>query len=102
MTNISLTAKESAMLAAFILEGRECNGASSAEELLEDNMTWASASDLCARLGWSKQEVGGVMSALDLKGLIQDSGESARGARDTDWYATPEGLRVGFPLTEAA
>jgi prophage antirepressor-like protein len=99
---LTLTAKESAMLSAFISEGRECNGANSVDALLHDNMTFMSASDLCAALGWTAQEAGGVMSALDLKCLIADSGESARGASGTDWYATPKGIRLGFTLTEAA
>lgn len=96
MTN--LTAKEAAMITTFIREGMSVNGSTTAEELLHDNMTWMSASDLCAELGWNKQEVGGVMSALQLKGLIIDSGESARDARDTDWYASEKAITEFFHL----
>jgi N-acetylneuraminic acid mutarotase len=96
MTN--LTEKEATMIAAFIRAGIDCNGSRSAEELLCDNMTWMSASDLCADLGWNKQEVGGVMSALSEKGLIVDSGESAREARDNDWYASEEAIKKYFTL----
>jgi len=94
----NLTEKETIMIAAFILEGIDCNGAATAEELLGDNMTWMSATDLCDTLGWNKQEVGGVMSALSEKGLIVDSGDSARGARDTDWYASDEAIVEFFHL----
>ncbi len=94
----TLTEKETQMLVAFIAAGVDVNGADSAEELQQDNMTWMSATDLCGALGWNKQEVGGVMSALDTKGLIGDSQESARGARDTDWTATSAGIDLGFPL----
>ena len=94
----NLTEKEAAMIAAFIREGIRTNGAKSADALIEDNMTWNSASDLCRTLGWSKQEVGGVMSALYEKGLIVDSGESARGARDNDWYASKRAIREFFHL----
>lgn len=96
MTN--LTEKETAMIVAFLREGIDCNGATTAEELLDDNMTWMSATDLCDTLGWNKQEVGGVMSALSEKGLIHDSGESARDARDTDWYASDEAIIEFFHL----
>jgi transcription initiation factor IIE alpha subunit len=96
MTN--LTEKETAMIAAFIREGIRCNGSATAEELLSDNMTWMSATDLCDTLGWNKQEVGGVMSALQEKGLIEDSGESARGARDTDWTASNQAIKEFFHL----
>ena len=96
MTN--LTAKETAMIVAFIKEGKECTNAQSAEDMIHDNMSWMSATDLCAELGWNKQEVGGVMSALFEKGLISDSGESARGARDTDWYARDKAIIEFFHL----
>jgi len=96
MTN--LTEKEATMIAAFIREGINCMGATSAEGLLDDNMTWMSATDLCMELGWTKQEVGGVMSALSEKGLIVDSGESAREARDNDWYASNKAIIEFFHL----
>jgi len=96
MTN--LTEKETAMIVAFLSEGINCNGAETAEELLSDNMTWMSATDLCDTLGWNKQEVGGVMSALQEKGLIVDCGESARGARDNDWYASDKTIIEFFHL----
>jgi transcription initiation factor IIE alpha subunit len=96
MTN--LTEKETKMIAAFIREGAQCVGATTCEELLGDNMTWMSATDLCMELGWNKQEVGGVMSALQEKGMIVDYGESARGARDNDWYASDKAIIEFFHL----
>ncbi len=96
MTN--LTEKEAAMIVAFLREGIDCNCSTTADELLQDNMTWMSATDLCDTLGWNKQEVGGVMSALSEKGLIHDYGESARGARDTDWYASDKAIIEFFHL----
>jgi len=94
----TLTLKETVVLKAFIVAGVDCNGSKSMQDLLDDNMTWMSASDLCKDLGWTKQEVGGVMSQLEAKGLICNSGESARGARDTDWYATDDGIKAGWDL----
>ena len=87
MTN--LTEKETAMIVAFIREGAECNGATEAEHVLDDNMTWMSATDLCKVLGWNKQEVGGVMSSLQ---------ESSRGAQDNDWYASDKAITEFFHL----
>jgi prophage antirepressor-like protein len=96
MTN--LTEKETAMIVAFIREGAECNGATEAEHVLDDNMTWMSATDLCKVLGWNKQEVGGVMSSLQEKRMINDSGESSRGAQDNDWYASDKAITEFFHL----
>ncbi len=93
-----LTEKETAMIVAFIIEGKDCTNAQSAEAMLQDNMPWMSDTDLCEALGWNAQEVGGVMAALSEKGLIQDSGESAREAQDTDWYATDEAIEKYFDL----
>lgn len=93
---MQLTDKEKQMLAAFIEEGVECNGAETIEELKNDNMTCMSASDLKSVLGWSKQSIGGVMGSLSEKGLIADSGDSSRGAKDTDWYATDKGIDIGW------
>ena len=94
----TLTEKESAMITAFIREGCDLTWELAEEGLIGDNMTYVSASDLCRSLGWDKQTVGGVMSALSEKRLIADSYESTRGARDTDWYATDAAIREFFGL----
>ncbi len=95
----NLTWKEAVMLIAFIKEGCSVNGAKSVEGLLEDNMTWMDAVDLQRATGWKSESVGGVMSALQAKGLIEDSGERVNGEPGPSfWYATDEGLKVGFPL----
>ena len=96
-----LTTLEVTVLVAFINAGVDCCGASSAEHLKNDNMTWSSAPDLVKATGLGKHTVSGVMSALQDKGLIMDSGESARGARQTDWTATDEGIDLGWPLAHA-
>ena len=97
MTN-TLTSNETAMLKAFIDEGKDNCGSKSIEAMIGDNMTWMSATDLCAALGWNKQKVGGTMAALLEKGLIADSGQSAREANDSDWFASDEGIKQGFNL----
>ena len=99
MTN--LTDLEVTVLVAFINAGTDCNGASSIEALKEDNMTWMSAPDLVKATGLGKHTVSGVMSALQEKGLICDSGESTRGVSQTDWTATDKGIDIGWPLAHA-
>ena len=96
-----LTFLETTVLVAFINEGIDCCGASSADYLKSDNMTWMSAPDLVKATGLSKHTVSGVMSALQEKGLICDSGESARGARQSDWYCTNRGIDIGWPIATA-
>lgn len=98
MTN-TLTEKETIVFRAFLLEGCNVNGATTAEELVSDNMTWMSATDIQEVTGWSKQAVGGVMASLSEKGMIIDSGESPRGARDTDWAADEWAIEEFWHLT---
>ena len=94
----TLTEKEAAMLVAFIQEGAECNGADCAEHLLEDNMTWQDPGFLKDVLGWSFEQIGGVMSSLEAKGLIVNSGEPLPERSVNAWTASDEGIRVGWPL----
>jgi hypothetical protein len=98
---MTLTDKERAMLFVFLQEGINCNGSVIAAQLLEDNMTCCSATDLCGALGWNKQEVGGVMASLSTRGLIEDSGDSARGARDNDWFASDRAIETFFDAAYA-
>jgi len=96
MTN--LTIKEQQMLKAFINEGRDCIGAETAQELINDNMTWQDAGFLQDELGWSKQEIGGVMSSLMNKGLINPMGEPLPERSIEAWTATDEGIELGWDL----
>ena len=99
---MSLTELETRMLVAFIDEGVGCMSARNAEDLKDDNMTWNNADDLQAVLpDLNKQQIGAVMASLSEKGMIHDSGESARGARVSDWYASDEGIDIGFPIWES-
>ncbi len=91
-TNLNLTDKETEMLKAVVQEGIDVNCASCAQALKDDNMTWCNANDLRDALGWNKQVIGGVMSSLDAKVLICDTGDSARGARINDWVASDEAI----------
>ncbi len=95
---ITLTEKETTMLKAFVQEGIDCCGfeGMTADDLIDDNMTYNNADDLKDSLGWTKQEIGGVMSALSDKGLIFDCGDSPRSAQTNDWFASDEAIRWFF------
>ena len=94
----NFTDKEIKMLSAFGETGIDVTGAQDAESMLEDNMTWMNADDLAEELKLDKQTIGGVMASLLEKNLIEDSGESARGASVTDFYLTDEGIRAHWLL----
>lgn len=96
MTNVTLTTKEQEMLTAFIEAGQNINAAETAADMIDDNVTWCNADDLLEELGGTKQSIGGTMSALEAKNLIQDTEESPRGARCTDWIATHFGIEQHF------
>jgi hypothetical protein len=98
MNTINLTEKETAAFTAWVNEALGAMGGKIAAHLRDDNFSWMSAPDLVATLGWSKHEVSGIMSALDAKGLIEDSGESARGARQTDWYLTDKAIDLAVEM----
>lgn len=91
-----LTDLEKKVLLSFIEFGIENTGASDVEDLLSDNFTWMNAPDIYKATGLDKFVVAGLMSSLDKKGLIADSYESPRGSKATDWYATDDGIIVGF------
>lgn len=95
----TLTAKETEMLTAFIAEGADCNGAECAQDILDDNMTWLDAEELCEALGWDAQTVGGVMSSLEAKGMISDSAEPhpSKPNGPNAWTATDAGIEHGWP-----
>lgn len=101
MTNekkVTLTLNEMAMLRAFVDEGRNCNGATTPERLIEDNMTWQDAGYLGQALPeWSKHKIAGTMSALEEKGMIYNTGEPMNEERkQLAWVATHEGIRMGW------
>jgi hypothetical protein len=93
---LNLTEKETAMLQAFVQSGVDINGSTCAEDMTCDNMTYMNADDLQEDLGWSKQEIGGVMSALDSKAIISDMEESYRGAKINDWIANNHAIEWAF------
>ena len=68
MTN--LTELEKKVLVHMINEGCDCNGATTMEHVIEDNMTYTDVSSAAADTSLSRSQVKGVMSSLLKKGLI--------------------------------
>lgn len=81
----TLTEKELIVMKSFIGSSFSCSGA-----FHEDNMSWNNDKDIAEDTGLSRQQVAGLFGQLEAKGLIGDSGESARGDRCNDYYAIPE------------
>lgn len=53
----------------FMMANNNC-GATTVGQLINDNMSWAEASEIQNFTGWSRHKVAGVISAMDKKGLI--------------------------------
>ena len=80
-----LTEKELIVMSAFIASSYECSG-----DFHNDNMSWNNDADISSATNLSRQQVAGLFGQLQEKGLISNSGESARGDRCPDYFANPE------------
>lgn len=96
-----LTTKDLDILTEMVLEGMDVIGSSDIEAVREDNMTWMSARDLAKATSRTLKSVGGSMTSLTDKGLIANSGESARGEKYPDFFVTDKGLEVYERMRDA-
>lgn len=80
----NLTNKELEIIKLFIAESLDCCGAFDDEG---ENMSYMNAQDLVELTDYNAQEIGGIMSALEAKGLIQDTMDSARRLKINDFVA---------------
>lgn len=92
------TAKEIDAIRAIVAQGLSTMGGKSARDLHDDNMSWFDASDLMNDMGITREAAGGIMSALDSKGIIGDSGESKGATTGNDWYLTDSGIAIAESL----
>lgn len=69
---MELTKKEELALMAITNESLDGMGGTIPYDLHNDNYSWHNASILTERLGINKQEAGGIMSALEKKGLTAE------------------------------
>lgn len=101
---VMITDKENLVLAAMIYEGMDNLNTSEVVDLLNDNMTWMSPSEISEVTGISIIQLRGVMNSLSQKGLIVDSGESVingvslPGIHNNDWYVTDYGIGLAMDL----
>jgi hypothetical protein len=93
---VSLTSLELGVLRYIVGDGAACNGSRNPDELIADNITCCSVNDVSKALAMKLQAVGAVFASLGEKGMIACHGESARGAKNPDWFATDLGIRTGW------
>lgn len=99
MTMTGLTVKERNVLAVFIQEGIDCSGAENVDQMLSDNMTWTSVEDIVRATKYDFHQVGGILSALEAKGLIVNNGfGQGYGDRPVLWFASDDAIRLGWTL----
>lgn len=91
--SVGVTPKEQAVLQYCVWASG--NGATTLEEMLQDNMTWFSCKDLVEGLKISKASAAGLMSSLEAKGLAMDAEKGAPVRYDrADWVLTTAGLNA--------
>ena len=55
------------------------------EDLFDDNFSWFNRTDISTKMGCSKHEAAGLISALNDKSLID---------KDGDWFITNNGIKL--------
>lgn len=99
---LNVTDLEAKVLVAMCEEGLECMGGETAEDLKDDNMSWMKPSEMADATGIPMNQLRGVISSLEKKGLACDSGESMvdgvsrRSKNNNDWYLSDEGIDEAF------
>ena len=79
---MEITKLESQVLQVFYDEAVDCTG----ECTEEQNMSYNNANDVAKKLGLTEQQVGGVFTSLLNKGLIFDTGDSARKSSGASYF----------------
>lgn len=98
---MKLTDHETAVIVAMLQEGVECNGAEHVEDVLEDNMTWATVSDIRERTGFETETVKGVLGSLTKKGLVVAGYENST-TGESEQVLSDEGVEAAWPHMEDA
>jgi len=94
---MKLTAKENALLKVMREEGEGCTGASCAEDMKYDNMSFTLISDIKSAMKINDQQVGGIVTSLLEKGLI----DNEEGAENNEpmWALTNKGIDASYGET---
>ncbi|MCB9892736.1 MAG: hypothetical protein H6833_13870 [Planctomycetes bacterium] len=100
MTNatITTTAKETAVLIAYLNAGIDCNGADTVDAMLADNMTWGDVLSIAKATDMPQKTVKGVIASLDKKGLLVITDEGVNGEGPVQQVLSDAGVRYGFEL----
>ena len=85
MTQTKLTTLEIEVATLFALASSDCCGSFDDNE----NISYLNAKDLAKDTGYDMNKIGGIMTALINKDLIQDTHDSARGSRYNDFVGCP-------------
>lgn len=104
---VTLTAKEQTALVAIARNGLDAMGGTEPKDLHEDNMSWFDNSDLTTLTDMSKNQCAGLISSLEAKGLVVDSGEGINGQGPDQWFLSDSGIDLaqqvwGQPVAETA
>lgn len=104
---VTLTTKEHTALVAIARNGLDAMGGTEPKDLHDDNMSWFDNSDLTTLTGMSKNQCAGLISSLEAKGLVVDSGEGINGNGPDQWYLSNNGIDLaqqvwGQPVAETA
>ena len=85
-----LTTKEQTTFTAIVIEGLSNVCGEHPSELLDDNCSWFYPNDIVKRTDFNKNQVAGLLSSLEEKGLIANSGDGE--GWKAEWYTTETGL----------
>ena len=94
---MKLTNGEKVVLKALIENGLEGMGGRVTQDLLEDNYSWFSVSDIVERTKYNKHQATGFMSSLSEKGILIDT-EVGLELDEVTWCITDDGIQVAIEL----
>jgi len=86
----TLTDKEQIAFTAIVEEGLSNICGKHPSDLLDDNCSWFHPKDIVQRTDFSKPQISGLLSSLEKKGLIVNSGDG-EGFR-AEWFISETGL----------
>ena len=94
--NLTLTALESRLLKAWIVNTCNDMGGESVEDVLADNFSWITATDLNELTKLPVPVIKGLLDSLTKKGLCAPEGGDHKDLLDL----TDEGVKIAFSILE--
>ena len=93
-----LSDKEKTAFTAIVYEGMGNICTTSPASLLVDNCSWFMPSDIMKRTKFNFNEVGGLLSSLEKKGIIANSGDGDD--YRAEWYISEIGIEYAIENTK--